>query len=175
MITPNNKLFYLTNFHWKYILWKWVQKQTSEVFCEKGVPRNFTKLTGKYLCESPFFNNVAGLTKWSNTLKQFISILLTNCLSVFDHFVRPATLLRKRLWHSSFPVNFVKFLRTPFFIEHLGRLLLWLVFTFKMHLLIWKIYCFIRSLFIQRLLVTTIHGLTKKKNGKNIQGSRYSL
>ena len=26
-------------------------------------------------------------TKWSNTLKQFAGKLLTNCLSVFDHFV----------------------------------------------------------------------------------------
>ena len=28
--------------------------------------------------------------------------------------LRPATLLKKRLWHKCFPVNFVKFLRTPF-------------------------------------------------------------
>ena len=26
---------------------------------------------------------------------------------------------KKRLWHSCFPVNFAKFLRTPFFTEHL--------------------------------------------------------
>ena len=26
-------------------------------------------------------------TKWSNTLKQFVDKLPTNCLSVFDHFV----------------------------------------------------------------------------------------
>ena len=31
----------------------------------------------------------------------------------------PATLLKKRLWHRCFPVNFVKFIRTPFFTEHL--------------------------------------------------------
>ena len=35
-----------------------------------------------------------------------------------------ATLLKKRLWHSCFPVNFVKFLRTLFFKEHLLWLLL---------------------------------------------------
>ena len=29
-------------------------------------------------------------TNWSNTLKQFIGNLPTNCLSVFDHFVGPA-------------------------------------------------------------------------------------
>ena len=29
----------------------------------------------------------ANFTKWSNTLKQFVCKLPTNCLSVFDHFV----------------------------------------------------------------------------------------
>ena len=33
--------------------------------------------------------------------------------------LRPATLLKKRLWHRCFPENFVKFIRRPFFIEHL--------------------------------------------------------
>ena len=65
---------------------------------KKGVLRNFTKFTGKHLCQSLFFNKVAGL--------------------------RPATLLKKRLWHRCFPVNFVKFLRTPSFIERLWWLLL---------------------------------------------------
>ena len=32
-----------------------------EVFCKKGVLRNFTKFTGKHLCQSVFFNKVAGL------------------------------------------------------------------------------------------------------------------
>ena len=30
------------------------------------------------------------LTKWSNTLKQFVGKLPTNCLNVFDHFVKLA-------------------------------------------------------------------------------------
>ena len=29
----------------------------------------------------------ANPTKWSNTLRQFVGRLLTNCFSVFDHFV----------------------------------------------------------------------------------------
>ena len=29
----------------------------------------------------------SSFTKWSNTLKQFVGKLPTNCLSVFDHFV----------------------------------------------------------------------------------------
>ena len=35
----------------------------------------------------------------------------------------PATLLKKRLWHRCFPVNFSKFLRTPFLQNTSGRLL----------------------------------------------------
>ena len=41
----------------------------------------------------------------------------------------PATLLKKRLWHRCFPVNFTKFLRTPFFTEHLQWLLLLVVIS----------------------------------------------
>ena len=37
------------------------QKQPSEVSCKKGYLKNFTKFTGKYLCQSLFSNNVAGL------------------------------------------------------------------------------------------------------------------
>ena len=33
--------------------------------------------------------------------------------------LKPAILLKKKLWHSCFPVNFAKFLRTTFYIEHL--------------------------------------------------------
>ena len=69
-----------------------------EVFCKKGVLGNFAKFTGKHLCQRLFFNKVAGL--------------------------KPATLLKKSLWHRCFPVNFAKFLRTPFFTEHLRWLLL---------------------------------------------------
>ena len=36
---------------------------------------------------------------------------------------RPASLLKKRLWHSCFPVNFAKFSRTPFLQNISGRLL----------------------------------------------------
>ena len=43
---------------------------------------------------------------------------------------RAATLLKKRLWHRCFPVNFVEFVRTTFFTEHL-RWLLQTVFTTK--------------------------------------------
>ena len=47
--------------------------------------------------------------------------------TLFNKFagLRPATLLKKSLWHRCFPVNFAKFLRTPFFTEHLRWLLLY--------------------------------------------------
>ena len=38
-------------------------------------------------------------------------------------FLRPATLLKTRLWHRCFPVSFMKFLRTSFLQNTLGRLL----------------------------------------------------
>ena len=36
-------------------------KQSPEVLYKKGVLRNFTKFTGKHLCQSLLFNRVAGL------------------------------------------------------------------------------------------------------------------
>ena len=63
---------------------------------KKGDLKNFAKFTGKQLCQSLFLNK--GL--------------------------RPATLLKKRLWHKCLPVNFAKFTRTPFLQNISGRLLL---------------------------------------------------
>ena len=37
------------------------QKQSPDMFRKKVVLRNFKKFTGKHLCQSLFFNNVAGL------------------------------------------------------------------------------------------------------------------
>ena len=47
----------------------------------------------------------ANFTKWSNTLKQLVAKLPTNCLSVFDHFVGLALagLTVKTLQESQFP------------------------------------------------------------------------
>ena len=43
------------------------------------------------LQEKTVFNSLsANPTKWPNTFKQFVSKFLTNCLSVFDHFVKLA-------------------------------------------------------------------------------------
>ena len=49
------------------IMVMWREKQSPEVFCEKGILRNFAKLTGKHLCQSLFFNKAAGLSKFIRT------------------------------------------------------------------------------------------------------------
>ena len=80
------------------IHWRIVKAVAQRCSVRKGVLRNFAKFTGKRLCQSFFFNKVSGL--------------------------RPATSLKKRLWYRCFPVNYAKFLRTPFLTEHLRWLLL---------------------------------------------------
>ena len=65
-----------------------IQEQPPELFYNKNVLKNFAKFTIKHLCQSLLLNKVAGLV--------------------------PVTLLKKRLCHRCFPVNFAKFLRRPF-------------------------------------------------------------
>ena len=45
-----------------YGVLKCFRNSRPEVLFEKGVLKNFGKLTGKHLCRSVFFNKVAGLT-----------------------------------------------------------------------------------------------------------------
>ena len=59
-----------------------------KMFRKKVFFKFFSKFIGKHLCQSLLFNKNAGL--------------------------RPATLLKKRLRHRCFPVNFTKFLKTSF-------------------------------------------------------------
>ena len=66
----------------------YIRGSSPEVFYKKSVFRNFTKFTGKRLCQSLFFNKVAGL-----------------------HRCFPVQLLH----HRAFPVDFAKFSRTAFF------------------------------------------------------------
>ena len=96
------------------------EKQPPEVLCKKGVLRNFAKFAGKHLCQSFFFDKVAAL--------------------------RSAALLKRTLWHRCFPVNFAKFLRTPFLTEHVwataSEELLWsgAVFRSNQYAVVWR--CF---------------------------------
>ena len=68
----------------------------------------FTELhfNQNYSDSLPWFNPLsANITKWSNTLKQFVGILPTNCLSVFDHFVGLPLKRISELNNSYFPWN----------------------------------------------------------------------
>ena len=59
----------------------------------------------------------------------FYSIVIfssSHPLSFFSFQATPATLLKKRLWHRCFPVNFANFLRTAFLKEHFWWLLLFM-------------------------------------------------
>ena len=67
---------------------------------KKGGLRNFSKFTGKHLCHCLFFNKVAGLRPYA------------------------CNFLKKRLWDSCFPLNFVKILRTSFLQNTSTQLLL---------------------------------------------------
>ena len=103
----------------------------------KGVIKNFTKFTGKHLCESLFFNKVAGL--------------------------RPVTLLKKRLWHRFFPMDFVKFLKIPFLQNTSGRLLLHFTFdrTLIKKLMVWS--WAPRQLYISECLFSLPHKKLARK------------
>ena len=83
----------------KNLFWVFEMNRSSrpEVFCKNGVLKNFATFTGKHLCQSLFV----------------IKLQPNTC-----------NFIEKRLWHRCFPVNFVKFLGTPFFIEQLWWLLL---------------------------------------------------
>ena len=87
----------------------------------------------KHLYQSLFFDKVAGL--------------------------RLATLLKKRLWRSCFPVNFAKFLRTPSLQNTSWRLLLYILrylrFSLKFIFHEFKVARFILFVFINKIVILT--------------------
>ena len=75
-----------------------IRSSRPEVFCKRGVLSNFTKFTGKHLCQSLFLNKFPGL--------------------------RPATLLKKETLAQVYSCEFCEISKNTFFIEHLWWLLL---------------------------------------------------
>ena len=61
---------------------------------------------------------------FKKTLVRTAEDFSSGCFCFWISKAPPATLLEQRLLHRCFPVNFAKFLRTPFFTEHLWWLLL---------------------------------------------------
>ena len=75
----------------------------------KDVLRNFAKFTAKHLCQSLFFNKVAGVWFTARSSHRRCS----GKKKVFLKEPKACNFIKKRLWHRRFPVNFAKFLRTP--------------------------------------------------------------
>ena len=108
----------------------------------KGILRNLAKFTRKHLCQSLLFNKVADLGS--------------------------TTLLKKRLWHRYFPVNFVKFLRRPFSQNTSERLVLWiysysLVFLSTLSLFSYQYNYFVGLRFLEIQTNEEIHKMAHKK------------
>ena len=106
---------------------------------EQIASKDFLKLTAKKTGPGIYYNFLV-----NHSMKLKLGLLFTDLCQPFEIsgdlytnifnsclqkqppelFFRRATSLKKRLCHRCFPVNFAKFLRTPFFTEHLWWLLL---------------------------------------------------
>ena len=94
-----NVRYYLhSRFHMFVFSYVLFQNIRSQMFFKLGVFKNCAIFTGKHLC---LLNKVADL--------------------------KATNFIKKRLQHKVFSVNIAKFLRIPFFIEHL----VWLVLLFE--------------------------------------------
>ena len=99
-------------------MWRSYYKWSHKKFCKKQVGKMWPK-SSKTLMKD---KTPVKLQAW-----HFISKTKSSHWNLFFHKVtgqKPATLLKKILRHRCFPVNFAKFLRTPFSENTFGRLLL---------------------------------------------------
>ena len=101
-------------------------------FLKKCFLKLFAKFIKEHMSWSLFFNKVAPFLQ--NTSGKLLNFLFTPFCNVSSIFMKtslqkfrksrsthrrpqPATLLKKLPWHRCFPVNFLKFLRTLFYIK----------------------------------------------------------
>ena len=92
---------------------------------KKGVLRNFVKFSGKHLCQSLFMPQACNFIK-KESLAQVFSCEFFEIFksTFFTEHLRATASGYLRISFRCFPVNFLKFLITPSFIEHLWWLLL---------------------------------------------------
>ena len=64
--------------------------------------------------KNQFLNGVSRISCYKSFLKFFANTPTAESSVTEVAVLRPATLLKKRLWHRCLPVNLMKFLRTPF-------------------------------------------------------------
>ena len=100
-VVPSESIF----FHKYYVAWAYPYSEAEVQRC--SVKKVFLKISKNSL---------------ENTRARVSLLIKLHAYKVAG--LRPVTLLKRRLWHRCFPVNFMEFLRTPFFTEHLWWLLL---------------------------------------------------
>ena len=81
-----------------------------DVFCEKGVLRNFAKFTGKHLCQSLFLNKVAGLRSKVQVFPCKFCEISKNTFLHRTHLVAASSLTLKRNLFSLNLLSIIKFL-----------------------------------------------------------------
>ena len=91
-------------------LWRALKKSRREVFFKKGVLKNFTKFSGKYLCWSLFFNKVAGLSfSWALAFNwNLLAIHRDNIRLVFSRFLNLRVYLGSRFLNLPVYLGIVK-------------------------------------------------------------------
>ena len=108
-----------------------------EVFCKKGVLRNFAKFTEKQLCQSLFFSKVAGRKsshRRCSVKKMFLNILQNSqektCarVSFLIKLQASCNFIKKETPTQVFSCEFCEISKNTFFTEHLRWLLLLLHF-----------------------------------------------
>ena len=78
-----------------------IRSSRPEVFCKKGVLGNFAKFTGKHLCQSLFFNKVAGQRTPKNTfLTERLSATASERSSYFVRGFQPHLFKAPTPWPS---------------------------------------------------------------------------
>ena len=131
------------HFSWAHFLILFLKKKGEELFFISPGNRSHI-LTPKFeMLSFPYLRCSCVLSCWTITTRS--SHRRCSVKKVFLKFPKisrestharvSATLWKKRLWHSCFPVNFVKFSRSPFLQNTSGRLLLYHSLNCKFHFL----------------------------------------
>ena len=116
-ITPQ-----FTQYQEQYIVFS-IQKQPPDVFCKKGALGDFAKFT-EHLCQSLFFNKVAGLRPAILTKSARLSISpysvrmrenVDQNNSEYGHFLRSGVLLKSNFTNHSFTAQ--KMLLCSYFLD----------------------------------------------------------
>ena len=98
-----------------YLLFHDYRSSLQEVFCKKGVLKNFATSTEKHPCHSLFFNKVACLIPLENTRKSLVFW--------FFRCYKASNFIKKEILSQVFSCEFCKMFQNTFFIEYLRWLL----------------------------------------------------